>query len=334
VAEAKHPATRHQRLRPVSFCVLILGRAQAYQTLTAIQTTCFLLVISTAAHRGLRLILTSEKFARSLSFERKILFTRGPMKIRLEGLLSWLTIITAVAYALGWLKTSYYFDAFGIGVPSLGLSLPDYLFESWFVLENVVFVVLLAWYAAKTQYRWAWVLLGITALTPLISHYAFLVPEYRIAKFLILYRHDILKFVPLGVYATTLVDVRARHKLKDITWPHGKPALVYAAIILVAWSISTAKHFGSFDAARAQMWPDEYLSRAVLHTKSPANESGGPHEFYSLFATSQTVFLWDHRGFRFGAPDQRIDVIAVPREEVQWQESSKTFQIQPGSLFF
>jgi hypothetical protein len=172
------------------------------------------------------------------------------MKIRLQDLLSWLTVITALAYALGWLKTFYYFDAFGIGASALGLSVTDYLFESWFVLENVIFVLLLAWFVAKTGYVWAWVLLSAVVVTPLVSHYAFQRADHWLAQLIINYRHDVMKFVPLSAYAVGLIHAPTRNRLRDMSWPLGKATVAYGGILLMAWSVSTAKHFGSFDAAR------------------------------------------------------------------------------------
>jgi hypothetical protein len=55
------------------------------------------------------------------------------MSLRLESVLSWLGLLTAVAYCLGWLQTFYYFDAFGLDLQALEFSLTDYVFESWFV---------------------------------------------------------------------------------------------------------------------------------------------------------------------------------------------------------
>jgi hypothetical protein len=54
------------------------------------------------------------------------------LKLKLETVLASVGLLRALAYALGFLKSLYYFSTFGIGLRSLDLSPQDYLFESWF----------------------------------------------------------------------------------------------------------------------------------------------------------------------------------------------------------
>jgi hypothetical protein len=49
-------------------------------------------------------------------------------------------------------------------------------------------------------------------------------------------------------------------------------------LVVAAWSISTAKHFGSFEANQAMLWPDEYLPRVAIEFKG--NSSGGLYFLY------------------------------------------------------
>ena len=243
-----------------------------------------------------------------------------------------------VAFALGWLKTLYYFDAFGIGLSSLELPVQAYLFESWFVLQNVFFFVLLFWFVVKTGRWWAIVLGVFYFFLPIASHYAFLADRQWFAEWLIHYRHTLLKFVPFGVYAATwLFDKRSFQSLKSLSWPHSKAALSLFVIFILAWAISTAKHFGSFDANRVLRSPQQYLSRVKLHPESSIaaqSQVSGEDELYVIYASPSRYFLWNHEGFRFAEPDQQVHLLVIPKEAVEWVESWKPFQVQPGSAFF
>src|SRR5262249_55811543 len=162
------------------------------------------------------------------------------------------------------------------------------------------------WFVVKTGYWWSWVLLVIVVLTPILSHYAFVFPNSAFAQFLINYRHDVMKFIPLGVYVAALVHAPTRSRLKNLSWPGGSAAGVYTVILVLAWSVSTAKHFGSFDAARAQSRPDDYLSRVAVHGKSAIPDLDSASDLYLIYATSQHYLIWKHQGFQFGAPGQEI----------------------------
>ena len=52
---------------------------------------------------------------------------------------------TGVLYVLGRLKSFYYYSAFGIDPGSLEIGFWDHLFESWFTVQNLLFLVLLWW---------------------------------------------------------------------------------------------------------------------------------------------------------------------------------------------
>ena len=264
--------------------------------------------------------------------------TRIKLATILLGIAASIVVAFAVAFALGWLKTLYYFDAFGIGLSSLELSLLDYLFESWFVLQNVLFFILLFWFIVKTVRWWAIVLGVVYFFLPIASHYAFLADGQPLAEWLIDYRHTLLKFVPFGVYAAAwLFDRRSFQRLKSLSWPHGNAALGLFVVVILAWSVSAAKHFGSFDANRVLRSPEQYLSRVKLHPESSIAahaQISDRANLYAVYASPSRYFLWNHEGFRFAEPNQQVHLLVIPKDEVAWVESWKPFQVQPGSVFF
>lgn len=78
------------------------------------------------------------------------------MELKLGKIASVLTLIAAWAYSLGWIKTFYYYNTFGIGTESLDLTPQDYLFASWYTVETLVFFVLLLWVVAVSRRLWPW----------------------------------------------------------------------------------------------------------------------------------------------------------------------------------
>jgi hypothetical protein len=258
-------------------------------------------------------------------------------KIKLEALISSLTGLAAVAYSLGWLKTLYFFQAFGIGLSSLQLSVQDYLFESWFVLENVFFFLLFSWCAVKTARWWVVALVLLYGLLPIASHYAFLASGHGFAELLIKYRHTLLKFLPLAVFLFGwIVDRSAFRKLKDLSWPYGEAAFVLYVVVILAWSISTAKHFGSYDANSVQRSPDRYLSHAKIHFAASLSEKplADTNDLYVIYETPSRYFLWNHDGFKFGHSDAKLHLTLIEKDKIEWIEIWKSFQVQQASLFF
>jgi len=60
------------------------------------------------------------------------------MELKLTRILSLLTLVAAWAYSLGWVGSSYYYGTFGVGLESIELSVQDYLFASWYTVQNVL----------------------------------------------------------------------------------------------------------------------------------------------------------------------------------------------------
>ena len=198
-----------------------------------------------------------------------------------------LVLLAAVAYALGWLKSLYYFKAFGIGTGLVDLSWRDLMLESWFVLQNVLFFVVLWWVVLKTRLVWAGFVGLLHALIPIAAHYAFALPGWPAADWLIDYRHTLLKLIPFAVLAVVWWAHRERRPaLRELSWPHGSAALALFAVVTLAWAVSTAKHAGSFDPARAMRPPEKLSSRCgtggsrcAQRLSSTSNEMNGLIEF-------------------------------------------------------
>jgi len=264
------------------------------------------------------------------------------MRLNLESLLSAVGVLTAVAYVLGWLQAFYYFDSFGIRLASVEMSPQDYLLNSWFVLENVVFFVILLWIIGKTPRWWSFMIGGVYSLIPIGAHYAFFFPDSRVANFLIEYRHTLLKFIPFAMLAAvTLFDwlrgTRALGAAIDLSWPHGKAMFVLFVIIVAAWSVSVAKHFGSFDANLELRYPDRMLARVQLRKAAEIVDSqvvSPPPVLYLIHATPTQLFIWNSTGFTFGKPDQHVTMYVIARDEVKWFDTTKTFVVQRGSFVF
>jgi hypothetical protein len=247
------------------------------------------------------------------------------------GLLTGAAAATAGLWVLGRLKLVYYYSTFGVDVGSLELTFADQLFESWFTAQNVLFVVLLWWIALKTRAVWVAAIALAHALIPIASHYAFVYHDLAPAGFLIRYRHTLLKLVPFAALGLILVfQPGHRRTLRDLRPPLPPAGSVLFAVIVLSWAISSAKHFGSFDAQLALREPAAHLARVRLASSSiPAPH---PDELYVLHAGADRVVLWDSTGFRYGETD-RIRTLVVSRSTIEWLEGHKAFQIQPANRF-
>ena len=245
-------------------------------------------------------------------------------------------VVSAYAYSLGWLKNFYYYRTFGVQLSALNLTTQDHLIESWFVLENAAFFFLLTWVVVKSNLWWAWVLLAVYFLLPILSHYSFLHVGWPIAAWLIKYRHTILKFVPFTVLIfVSLFDKPSLMRIRDLSWPFGGIALVVYVIIIMAWSISTAKHFGSFDANRALCFPQDELTRIKMHiADSSMGQIPSAEQMYLLYSNPRQYWIWDAAGFVYGKEGQVVHVVEIDRDKVGWSEMSKPAQVQPANLFF
>ena len=205
-----------------------------------------------------------------------------------------------VAWFLGRLKILYYFKAFGIGPPSLELNAGDLVFESWFVLQNLLFFALVCWVVLKTRLAWTIpVALGY-ALLPIAAHYAFMGGDGW--TWLIRYRHTLLKLIPFLLPAIVWVAYpRYRARLKELSSPVAPAGLVLFGIIALSWGISTAKHFGSYDANLALKWPEASLVSVRLDPSVESEIGIAPGGLlYLLHAGRRQLILWDPAGFTYG----------------------------------
>jgi hypothetical protein len=236
--------------------------------------------------------------------------------------------VVALLWTLGRLKLLYYFAAFGVGLDAVEPTLLDQLFESWFVMQNLAFAGLLWWIALKTRSIWVVAVAVVHALIPITSHYAFAVHEWVAAGFLIDYRHTLLKFVPFIVLAIVWFGRPSdRGGLRQLTPPMSPGGLVLAAIVLVSWGVSMAKHSGSFDAQQVMRRPGLHLSNVELSPSSELPTTSG--ELFLLHTSPSSVLLWDAGGFEFGRSTE-VRTLIVPRSSVVWIAVRRVFQLQLG----
>jgi hypothetical protein len=269
------------------------------------------------------------------------------------------TVLAAVAYSLGWLKTLTYFQTLGIGLSSLDLSIQDYLFESWFVVENIVLFVLFSWILRaglrlellNGLWKYAWrFLLSVSGLLYLMLPYrtdwAFGHLDWKFATWLVSHYYSLLKFTPFAVFVLLCIVVlylvhwkwqplydTLENLFRTRPWHHLYPLYF---VILLGWSISLAKHVGAIDAKNRLLDPAKNLSRVEFHVSSSSPELK-PLEtnqnVYLFYESSKKYFAWDRTGFVFGR-GQEAHILVIPREKVEWIRASKELQIDPGAILF
>jgi hypothetical protein len=152
------------------------------------------------------------------------------------------------------------------------------------------------------------------------------------AAWLIRYRHTLLKLLPFAVLGITWIAHRERRPaLRHLAWPHGAAGLTLFVVVILAWSLSTAKHFGSYDAQRALLWPDRHLMRVrVLPRGGAPVPDGDP--LYLLHASETSLTLWDAAGHVYGS-GRALRVLVLPRARFDWVESLRRPELQPGGQY-
>ncbi|MGC2465149.1 MAG: hypothetical protein WA517_08130 [Candidatus Acidiferrum sp.] len=292
----------------------------------------------------------------------------------LEKAVAGISILAAIAYSLGWLKSLFYFETFGLGLPSLDLTVQYYLFESWFVIENLVFFVLLSWVLQacfrlelrNKVFRVLWwiALAGLAYLYLMLPNYtdrafsqvkdcaALQVKWWPMSQaWLPSHYNSLLKFIPFVVYGILAVVIalelrfrRNEHpsfgrlqRLEHLLSAQSGHHLVVYSVVVLAWSISLAKHVGVIDAKTRLVCPEQNLSSVAVHLapNSPKilkDENLEQNQnLYLLHESPNKYFIWDKTGFVFGN-DQKIRILAVPRGNVEWISTSKA-QTKPLKIF-
>jgi hypothetical protein len=255
-----------------------------------------------------------------------------------------LPALVAFAAVLGWLKSLYYYRAFGLGLGLLDLSFADHLLESWFVVQNLLFFVLMWWIVIRTRRLWVAIVAILHGVLPIASHYAFAFHDHPLGQALIHYRHTLLKLLPFGVLGIVwLAYPRFRQPLARLSWPYGGAALALFGIVIVSWGVSAAKHFGSYDANLALLSPSAQLARVEIRQRV-RNETTDvstdvttdlPTDgrlLYLVHADRNRLIVWDPSGFEYGRTPE-VRTIVVRSDGVEWLEVRAGFQIQPGRMF-
>jgi hypothetical protein len=260
------------------------------------------------------------------------------MESKLSKILSSLTILAAWAYSLGWIKTLYYFRAFGIGLESVEYSVQDYLFASWYVVENILFFLLLLCLAAIVRRTWVYLIVLLYLPLPLLTEASYSHLNWAICRWFVDVPHSVLKFVPFVVLLLAIwIHPDARpwfrkpfERLKDFP-------LVLVLIVAVAWSISAAKHFGASEAKNVLRNPEGSLLRVKLDIAEAGPELK-PLEtrqsLYLLYLSPHRCILLDTAGFVFGQPGAHVSVLFVPPEKVELVDGLRKVQMNPGRLFW
>jgi hypothetical protein len=192
------------------------------------------------------------------------------MELKFGSVASSLALIAAWAYSLGWIKSLYYYSTVGVGLDQLELTPQDYLFASWYTVENVMLFLLLLWIAAISQRLWPWIFVLAYLPIPFLTDWSYGHLDNPICKYLVENPHSILKFFPFTLLILlVLIHRDSIELLRTSAWNHGNFALALLLLIAVAWSISAAKHIGSSDAKRALNNPEAFLMH--VHLRFPDN---------------------------------------------------------------
>jgi hypothetical protein len=242
----------------------------------------------------------------------------------------------AACLLFGWLKVLYHYKGFGVDVGLLDLTVSSLLLQSWFVVQNLLYFALLWWVVLKTRLGWTAAVGVLYALVPLGAHYAFAWHDRFAAWWLIDHRHTLLKFVPFAVLGLALLlHAPARRQLRDLSWPYRKSGLALFALIVFSWGISSAKHFGSYDANRAMLRTGQHLSlvRVALRPGTRTELPSSGDELYLLHADRRSLIVWDRAGFVYGHSSE-LRILVIPRAEAEWFETRRAFEIQPSSQHF
>jgi len=264
------------------------------------------------------------------------------MESKLTKVLSLLTLVGAWAYALGWIKTSYYFRAFGIGLESVEFSVQDYLFASWYAVENVMFFVLLLWVAAIAERLWVYCVVLLYLPLPYLTDLSYSHLDSHalgwLFRLLVGVPHSILKFVPfLILFILVRADKNTLMRFKNSSWSHGTFALVGIATVVIAWSVSAAKHFGTSDANYILRDPAKSLLQVRLHV--PENAAAlrpieARRSLYLLYFSQHRCILLDTTNFVFREPNGHVNVLYVPSEKIETVDGVRSVQLDPGHLFW
>jgi hypothetical protein len=257
---------------------------------------------------------------------------------------SYLTLIAAWAYSLGWVKSLYYYATFGVGLESLELSPQDYLFASWYTLENVLFFVLLVFVAALSGRLWPWLFVALYLPIPFLTEWSYGHLDWGVCKYLTENPHSILKFLPFIVLILVICihrDTVAR--FRECSWTHGNFALALLLIVVLAWSISAAKHIGSSDAKRALHNPEANLLLVNLYSLDSATELKwfeSKPKLYMLYLSAHRCIVLDLSNYDMDR-DQSMDesltyirVIDIPRENVRLVYGIHHIQMSAGELLW
>ena len=266
------------------------------------------------------------------------------MGLKFGKIASYVTVIAAWAYSLGWIKSLYYFATFGVGLESLELTPQDYLFASWYTVENVMFFVLLMWVAALSGRLWPWLFVAVYLPIPFLTEWSYGHLGWGICRYLTENPHSILKFLPFIVLVLMICIHRDTiRRFRECAWTHGNFAFALLLIITIAWSISAAKHIGSSDAKRALRDPEANLLLVNLRSTDTATElkwfESNP-KLYMLYLSPHRCIVLDLADYDIWEDQGKdksvsyVRVIDIPRQNVRLVYGIRHIQMGAGELLW
>ncbi|MCH7779629.1 MAG: hypothetical protein IH848_02180 [Acidobacteria bacterium] len=240
--------------------------------------------------------------------------------------------LASYAALIGWLKTVYFLRPFGLSPAALDSGWVESAFQSWYVVQNLVYFTWIVWLVVQTR-RFTFALVAVVySLIPLATHYAFLHYDRVWVRWWVDHQHTWLKLVPLLLLALVVVG-RIRGGGLQWRWRHGAAGLVLLGMVTGSWGLSAAKHFGSYDAERILHRPDELLPRVELTWKEspPARwEAGG--DLFLLHEDRLTLVVVE---FTAGTGWERRmpRVHTIGRGELRHVVVSPRTAVQPGGQY-
>jgi hypothetical protein len=261
------------------------------------------------------------------------------MELKLGSVVSSLSLLTAWAYSLGWIKSLYYYSAVGIGLEQLELAPQDYLFASWYTVENTMFFLLLLWIAALSGKLWPWIFVLVYLPIPWFTDWSYQHLSNPICRYFVENPHSILKFFPFALLLLiAAIDKHSIPLLRASTWNQGNFGLALLLVVAVAWSISAAKHIGTSDAKRVLHNPKAYLMHVNLHFTDAAADlksiESRPSLYMFSFSEKHCIVLElsDYQNVSSqpsqNVVGQHVHLFAIPRDSLRFVDG--TFEV-PGA---
>lgn len=214
----------------------------------------------------------------------------------LQRVISVFAVISAVSYAMGWLKVKNYYRILGLDLALLELPLQSYLFESWFSVKNYLFFLLFWWITVRSKSLTMWFLAAIYSVLPFFLYHCNAMCV-KVSSTLFYQDWALLHLAPivvvlllyLSMYHLQKHPVQAgiRHFTGDLSlflkyvwllweadpgsrftsekrssyWPYGREILVFFFFLVTLWSLISTQILAKIHAIRALRFPEHHFSK-------------------------------------------------------------------------